>query len=258
MVGISGRGYIRHPLTALPSIPNTSAVSKERLLAPVLFQPDEHVYCPHCRVMVCLVGIRMYPHSSKSPFGFSNGCRIESHEQVVMINAAACPACHKVIVQVVDGEQSRLVVPRNGTRRPIHPTVPSELRESYEEAVLVVDTSPKASAALARRCLQTLLVFRGAKKSDLVDQLAEVYTTLPGYVQTFVDNIRKLGNLAAHAKTSKSTGEIVPVEPSEAEWMLELLEELFDHYYAKPAEAATRQAALTAKFADAGRLKSTQ
>lgn len=142
-------------------------------------------------------------------------------------------------------------------RRPIHDSVPAELLADFQEAVLTLPESPKSSATLSRRCLQTLLVFQGAKERDLADQLETIHPSLPSYVQSYVDNVRKLGNLAAHAKQSIATGAIVDVQPVEAEWMLELLEELFDHYYAKPAEAQARQAPLNAQFADAQRLKNT-
>lgn len=173
-----------------------------------------------------------------------------------------CPSCQKYIVQIELAKQDEplrqwLVIPKVMGRRAIHGSVPPELVADFEEAVLTLQDSPKSSATLSRRCLQTLFVLQGAKKRDLVDQLAEIYPSLPSYIQSFVDNVRKLGNLAAHAKQSIATGAIVTVEPGEAEWMLELLEELFDHYYAKPAEAQARQALLTAKFADAQRLKNT-
>jgi len=173
----------------------------------------------------------------------------------VVFSFSCCPACNRTIAQVESQAGTWLILPRVGMRRPIHPSVPSEVRDDYDQAALVLNDSPKASAALSRRCLQTLLTLKGSKKRDLLDQLDELYGTLPGYVQGYVDNIRKLGNLSAHAKQSIATGAIVEVEPGEAEWMLELLEELFDHYYAKPAEAQIRQAALAKKFADAGPLK---
>jgi hypothetical protein len=43
------------------------------------------------------------------------------------------------------------------------------------------------------------------------------------------------------------------VEPGEAEWCLEILEEMFDHYYVKPEQAKARKAALDAKLLAAGK-----
>ena len=48
-------------------------------------------------------------------------------------------------------------------------------------------------------------------------------------------------------------GEIIEVEPGEAEWNLDVLEELFDHYYVKSAVSAARRAALNANLQAAGK-----
>jgi hypothetical protein len=171
------------------------------------------------------------------------------------LRISLCPACGKAIIQAIVNEERWLVVPRVDARRPMHESVPANLREDFLEAAAVLSISPKASAALARRCLQALLILQGAHSRDLKDQLDEIHPRLPSYVQSFVDNIRNLGNISAHPSQSHATGEILDVEPGEADWILELLEELFDHFYAKPAEAAARQSALSLKFADAGRLR---
>jgi hypothetical protein len=68
-----------------------------------------------------------------------------------------------------------------------------------------------------------------------------------------LDAIRNVGNFAAHPQKSQSTGEILPVEPHEAEWGLDLLEELFDHYFVKPKRAQERKDALNKKLAAAGK-----
>ncbi len=100
-----------------------------------------------------------------------------------------------------------------------------------------------------------LLVKQGAdSKKQLKDQISQLYPGFPSYVQGYVDHVRELGNIAAHPKQDAATAIIVNVQPSEAEWMLELLEELFDHYYAKPAEAAARQTALKTRLQGAKNL----
>ena len=116
--------------------------------------------------------------------------------------------------------------------------------------------SPKASAALSRRCLQNLL--RDAAKvkhSDLSKEIQEVLDSnaLPSHLAESIDSIRIIGNFGAHPNKSLSTGEILPVEPHEAEWNLEVLEELFDFYYVKPAVTAAKKTALNAKLGDAGK-----
>jgi hypothetical protein len=217
------------------------------------YYPGANVHCPHCGQGVCLKNPEVrttYYNGAVNEDGRTREVSPRGSAYPA-VNFSQCPLCQKVIVQLVrnQGSPPVLVHPKTGSRRPVHKAVPVELVKDYGEAVVVLNDSPKASAALSRRCLQALLLKQGAKKRNLAEQLDELHDTLPGYCQSFVDNIRKLGNIAAHPKQDPTTAEILDVEPGEAEWMLELLEELFDHYYAKPAEAKARQDALSKKFA---------
>ena len=150
----------------------------------------------------------------------------------------------------------QLVWPRGANRPPCPPEVPPEIAEDYYEACLVLDDSPKASAALSRRCLQNILVSKaGAGKRDLADQIREVLDShqLPSHLSDLLDTVRAIGNFAVHPIKSTNTGLITPVEPYEAENNLEVLEGLFDFYYVAPEKTAKRRAALDAKLAEAGK-----
>jgi hypothetical protein len=150
----------------------------------------------------------------------------------------------------------RFVLPRTVAREPIPDKVPKSLVEDYTEACNVLAESAKASAALSRRCLQNLLVEKaGMTKRDLNDQIQEAINAraLPSTLAEDLDTVRLIGNFGAHPIKSKSTGEIVPVEPGEAEWNLDVLDALFDFFYAQPDKRDERRAALDAKLKDAGR-----
>ena len=55
------------------------------------------------------------------------------------------------------------------------PQVPSKFAEDYREACLVLDDSPKASAALSRRCLQYILQEKaGVKHENLAKEIQEI------------------------------------------------------------------------------------
>jgi hypothetical protein len=147
-----------------------------------------------------------------------------------------------------------MVRPKGVARSPIPPEVPREIAEDYKEACAVLADSPKASAALSRRSLQLLLrSVAGIKPGDLSSEIQQVLDskTLPTSVAENVDAIRNIGNFAAHPTKSTSTGEIVPVEPEEAEWNLDVLESLFDVYYVQPARAKAKRDALNKKLQDA-------
>ena len=52
---------------------------------------------------------------------------------------------------------------------------------------------------------------------------------------------------------STSTGEIVEVEFGEAEWILDVLETLFDFYFVQPAILKIKKDALNKKLSDSGK-----
>lgn len=155
----------------------------------------------------------------------------------------------------IRGVKSEHVVwPATTTRGPVPSEVPEHVATDYNESVAVLGISPKASAALSRRCLQVILKEAGkAKARDLAEQIMEVLPTLPSHVAEDLDAVRNIGNFAAHQQKSTSTGVILDVEPHEAEWNLEVLEALFDFYYVQPELAKKRRASLSEKVQAAGK-----
>lgn len=76
---------------------------------------------------------------------------------------------------------------------------------------------------------------------------------LPSFLAEGIDAVRNLGNFAAHPIKSKNTGEIVEVEEGEAEWLLDVLEGLFDFYFVQPAALREKREQLNRKLKDAGK-----
>ena len=173
-----------------------------------------------------------------------------------------CPACHRVTIQFgkyhkqIGYIYNQLVRPKAISREPLPPEVPSEFADDYREACIVFVDSPKASAALSRRCLQSLLRDKArTSKQDLIGQIQEVLDakTLPSYLAENLDVVRNIGNFAAHPTKSKSTGEIVDIEPGEAEWNLDILEGLFDFYFVQPHKLQEKREKLNQKLKDVGK-----
>ena len=128
------------------------------------------------------------------------------------------------------------------------------MAKDFREAACVLPKSKKASAALSRRCLQFILREKGGTKSgNLSKQIDEVLNNLPSELASNVDAIRQLGNFAAHPVKATNSGEIADVEEGEAEWLLDILEDLVDHYYVTPAKASARRVALNQKLANHGK-----
>lgn len=146
-----------------------------------------------------------------------------------------------------------MIYPLGTTRPPCPSEVPEAIAQDYKEACLVEQYSKKAAAALARRCLQTMLHDQGIKKKDLNQEIEEAITKLPSHLSEAIDAIRHIGNFAAHPIKYQHTGEIVEVESGEAEWSLDVLEQLFDFYYVAPKNLVLKRKALNKKLKEAGK-----
>src|SRR2546426_834011 len=124
--------------------------------------------------------------------------------------AQICPNCNSVIVLLEWGKHAQaarepegeiVVYPREMGRPPPPTEVPSPLREDYIEACLILALSPKASAALSRRSLQSLLRDNAkVKPGNLEDEIRQASDTsiLPSHVTEALDGVRRIGNFAAH------------------------------------------------------------
>ncbi len=150
----------------------------------------------------------------------------------------------------------RMVWPRAVARKPVPIGVPKAVADDFIEACTVLPDSRKASAALSRRCLQNLLIEKAkVKKKDLYDQIQEVLDSkeLPSRLADDLHAVRVVGAFGAHPIKSKSTCEIVEVEPGEAEWNLDVVEALFDFYYVEEERARKRREDINVKLKDAGK-----
>jgi hypothetical protein len=183
------------------------------------------------------------------------------------------PKCRKLILYLVLGQEisqparfsflgfksvkKRIIVhPKGSNRPPVPSEVPPMFADDYTEACLVLPDSPKASAALSRRCLQNLLREKArVKHTNLADEIQQVIDSgnLPSYLVDVIDAIRNVGNFATHPIKSQKTGEVLPVEPQEAEWNLDVLEALFDFYFVQPSVVKKKRVALDHKLGEAGK-----
>ena len=115
--------------------------------------------------------------------------------------------------------------------------VPHEFAEDYVEAWNILGDSPRASAALSRLCLERILAEKsgvpGVPGKNLKQDIEKVVqsNSLPTSISRLLDAPRLLGNLAVHDNRSPETGTVVPVEPEDAEFCLEIIGLLFDHYF---------------------------
>lgn len=138
----------------------------------------------------------------------------------------------------------------------ISPEVPERYAKDFREALLVLDLSPTASAALSRRILQNVLRDEfNIQPNNLVSEI-NAFIDLPGipsYLTDAVDAIRNIGNFAAHPSKNTNTGEVVTVEQGEAEWLVDVLDALFDFQFVQPKKLQERRDQLNKKLQDLGK-----
>jgi hypothetical protein len=222
--------------------------------------------CPHCGI-----GIQ---YQQRFGFGFSypqsqQDASNES-EKFYMVSGSTCPECQNMIILL--RHITKLKSP-NGTYRedreikqefifPVHshkrvePEVPEDYKKDFLEAYGVLSVSPKASAALSRRLLQQILREEfNILRRDLATEIDDFIKTQnpPTYLSDAIDAIRNIGNFAAHPLKSTSTGQIVDVEPNEAEWLIDVLEALFDFTFVQPKRLEEKRKKLDSKLSDLGK-----
>ena len=218
--------------------------------------------CPHC-------SIHFHEHWDQGNFECAGNCvwfQDGSKKYFWMYQTGRCPACDEWIIQIGTRSEHRhipsdwrQVYPVGANRGPVSSDVPSEIAHDYIEACNVLPISPKASAALSRRCLQNVLRAHGYKAGDLAKEIdlllneTDPKKALPHKLRMTVDGIRNFGNFSAHPINDKTTLQVIDVESHEAEWCLEIIEEMFDHFYVAPAAAKAKKAALDAKLVAAGK-----
>jgi Domain of unknown function (DUF4145) len=175
-----------------------------------------------------------------------------------------CPSCSRLVAVIYDRWLAGNVI-QETSHLSAYPAVPSRVvaeevdatyADDFREAAATLYVSPKASAALSRRLLQRLLREKGGvKPANLMAEIDEVreMKVLPVGLADELHAIRHVGNFAAHPLKDTETEAVADVEEGEAEWLLELLDELLDAFIVAPAKREARRRALNSKLEGVGK-----
>lgn len=129
--------------------------------------------------------------------------------------------------------------------------VPDRISKKFHEAISVISLSPAACAALCRMLLQDILQnYYGIRKKNLNEEIIEFLKlpNIPSILSEEIDNIRIIGNFAAHPKKCTNVDSIIEVEPGEAEWSVQTLENLLDFAFTQPIITQERKDKLSERF----------
>lgn len=155
-----------------------------------------------------------------------------AHHEFVYSSLHLCPKCNKLSFTLMGSNFDSPVYfsypPVAAMSLPDY--IPLAIRQDYLEAVKIVGLSPKASATLARRCLQGMIHdFWDIKEKNLNAEITALKPRIPRRQWDAIDAVRKIGNIGAHME--KDVELIVDVDPGEAEKLLKVIELLFKNWY---------------------------
>lgn len=114
----------------------------------------------------------------------------------------------------------------------IFPTyIPESILADYQEACVIRDLSPKASATLSRRCLQGMIrdYWQVQDKPNLFEEINAIKDKIEPSAFLAIDAVRSVGNIGAHME--KDINLILDVDPEEAQLLIKLIENLFKEWY---------------------------
>lgn len=210
------------------------------------YLPDNDGKCPHCQRHV------RFKNTNESEISHDGG-KIEVYKarlsgahwnegdtrNYIVVYSCRCPSCNKPIISM-DVRSNNVVVTKLIFPLGLDIRAPNEVPRSisryYNEAIQVLPISEGASAALSRRCLDRLLGEQGHLQTLLNDKLQAAANTLPTYIGKNLDAMVKMGEDALQDEGNDDRSLIPDVSPAEAHLLIHVLDQLFDHYYVKPAE----------------------
>ncbi len=127
---------------------------------------------------------------------------------------------------------------------PLSNLVPVSVRKDYEEAYLIKDLSPKASATLCRRALQGVIRdFWGVTKNSLHDELLAIQPKCDPELYDAMMSLKSIGNIGAHPE--KDINIIVEIDEGEPDTLLEVIRILDKEWYVARADRASRLTAIS-------------
>lgn len=160
---------------------------------------------------------------------------ISNHDEsnCIITEYILCPSCGKTSIIVHNPHQNYTIpISPKCIRKNFPDYIPEQIRQDYEEACMIAEISPKASATLSRRCVQGMIRdFWGITKRRLCDEIEEAakQPAISELQKNALHALRDIGNIGAHPERDAEL--IVDVEPNEAKKMISLIEFFMQNWY---------------------------
>jgi len=92
-----------------------------------------------------------------------------------------------------------IIFPQNSILEPANLDLPEDIIADYNEAAMVLNLSPRSSAALLRLSIQKLCKYLGESGKDINNDIKNLVSKgLPPKVQQALDSVRVIGNESVH------------------------------------------------------------
>ncbi len=188
--------------------------------------------CPFCSQIMALSS----DTQSIEKLSFSYGAYRSTMGTAIAVVFHKCPNCNKVSI-TAEGVSPDLaglfmrIYPESKPNIIDYPDyIPLQIRTDYEEAAMIADLSPKASATIARRCLQGMIHdYWGINKGNLAKEIIALEEMIPADQWKVIDSVRRIGNIGAHME--KDINLIIEIDKDEAKKLLKLIELLIKIWY---------------------------
>ena len=150
-----------------------------------------------------------------------------------------CPACDKTSIKcrgIGQSFKNEVPIHPNSNAKQFPDYIPEAIRKDYEEAHTILYLSPKSSATLSRRCLQSMIrdYWKIKGKKNLYEEIESIKDKVHPSQWKAIDAVRSIGNIGAHME--KDINLIIDIEDDEAEKLLKLIELLLDDWYIRRHE----------------------
>lgn len=205
-------------------------------------------HCPFCHVFSKQRW--QFIFSDQNILPARGGLATRSDKGIFVVSADCCGKTSYWIGETYQNQPQRtngkMIWPRTSNAEMAHADMPDSIKKDFEEARLVLNDSPRASAALLRLALQKLLSIV-AKKEGINEAIAELVSDgLDTKVQEALDYCRIVGNNAVHP------GEInLDDSPEIAEILFQMINFIIEELISRPKKYAERFQSLPQGVRDA-------
>lgn len=216
---------------------------------------EKKLQCPHCecalantydthKLLIMSLNYRSviinnppeYIIDCQSLYNYYNIPNINfDNQNCIIVEYILCPSCGKISI-IVHNPQQNFTIPISPKciRKTFPDYIPEQIRQDYEEACMIAEISPKASATLSRRCIQGMIRdFWGITQNSLCNEIDEVAKkpAVSELQKNALHALRNIGNIGAHPEREIEL--MVDVEPDEAKKMISLIEFFMQNWYIK-------------------------